>query len=43
MRGKWIFLVIFLLSLIFTGIASAGQWAKIYRDFSGSFVAKSIQ
>ena len=30
MRGKWIFLVFFSLSLIFAGIASAGEWAKTY-------------
>ncbi|MCC6026464.1 MAG: S-layer homology domain-containing protein, partial [Caldimicrobium sp.] len=44
MRGKWIFLVFFSLSLIFAGIASAGQWAKIYGNFTlGSFFANSIQ
>ena len=46
MRGKWIFLVFFSLSLIFTGIASAGQWAKIYgygRPAGGDEIAYSIQ
>ncbi|MCI4454091.1 MAG: hypothetical protein JHC25_03970, partial [Thermodesulfobacterium sp.] len=44
MRGKWIFLVVFSLFLIFVGIASAGQWAKIYGNFTlGSFVANSIK